>query len=255
MDDVRNLIARLKNRGVELSDDDAVVEMILDFNHESPRNVSSVHRSTNQYSYQLLTIVGMDQWFSRGRLSQQELTDVELPFVAKVYKRRSAAASGGLSGTEKYRRAQQAFGCICGEMARLDGADIESAMTQLDQWWYNLRQGRTSLPQPATEHNGDTDQGDGSSGSTGGVGSNEVRGTVRDHDDDSEKRGSGPNDGSNDETPTQISRRPPGNTQTVANLTDAAKIPKVRRAGKGWSADIKPLEAENQGGGRIERVQ
>ncbi|KAG3111029.1 hypothetical protein PI125_g9497 [Phytophthora idaei] len=45
MDDVRNLIARLKNRGVELSDDDAVVEMILDFNHESPRNVSSVHRS------------------------------------------------------------------------------------------------------------------------------------------------------------------------------------------------------------------
>ncbi|KAG2767871.1 hypothetical protein Pcac1_g21000 [Phytophthora cactorum] len=150
------------------------------------------------------------RWFSRGRLSQQELTDVELPFVAKVYKRRSAAASGGLSGTEKYRRAQQALGRICGEMARLDGADIESAMTQLNQWWYNLRQGRTSLPQPATEHNGDTDQGDGSSGSTGGAGSNEVRGTVRDHDDDSEKLGSGPNDGSTDETPTQISRRPPG---------------------------------------------
>ncbi|KAG2807214.1 hypothetical protein PC116_g21561 [Phytophthora cactorum] len=60
MDDVRNLIARLKNRGVELSGDNAVAEMILDFNHELPRNVSSVHRSTNQYAYQLLTIVGMD---------------------------------------------------------------------------------------------------------------------------------------------------------------------------------------------------
>ncbi|KAG2970894.1 hypothetical protein PC118_g16601 [Phytophthora cactorum] len=45
MDDVRNLIARLKNRGVELSGDNAVAEMILDFNHELPRNVSSVHRS------------------------------------------------------------------------------------------------------------------------------------------------------------------------------------------------------------------
>ncbi|KAG2886886.1 hypothetical protein PC114_g19056 [Phytophthora cactorum] len=95
MDDVRNLIARLKNRGVELSGDNAVAEMILDFNHELPRNVSSVHRSvrrdtgvvlvtgghtramldsfpevlqmdcthkTNQYAYQLLTIVGMDQY-------------------------------------------------------------------------------------------------------------------------------------------------------------------------------------------------
>ncbi|EEY56212.1 uncharacterized protein PITG_23315 [Phytophthora infestans T30-4] len=42
MDDVHNLLRRLR---VELSDNDAVAEMIMDFNRESSANVSSVHES------------------------------------------------------------------------------------------------------------------------------------------------------------------------------------------------------------------
>ncbi|ETO69805.1 hypothetical protein F444_13671 [Phytophthora nicotianae P1976] len=45
MQDVRNLVARLRNSGAELSDDDAVAERIVNFNVESPMNVSSVHES------------------------------------------------------------------------------------------------------------------------------------------------------------------------------------------------------------------
>eukprot|EP00644_Phytophthora_capsici_P013632 jgi/Phyca11/117333/e_gw1.33.132.1 len=45
MDDVRNLIARLKCKGADLSDNDAVAEMILDFNLESPKNVSTVNEN------------------------------------------------------------------------------------------------------------------------------------------------------------------------------------------------------------------
>ncbi|EGZ06858.1 hypothetical protein PHYSODRAFT_530178 [Phytophthora sojae] len=46
MDDVRSMIRRMKTQGsVELSDDDAVAEMILNFNGDSPANVASVHES------------------------------------------------------------------------------------------------------------------------------------------------------------------------------------------------------------------
>ncbi|ETK73395.1 hypothetical protein F441_20114 [Phytophthora nicotianae CJ01A1] len=43
--DVRNLIARLKKNGAQLSDDDAIAEAVVDFNMESIRNVSTVHQS------------------------------------------------------------------------------------------------------------------------------------------------------------------------------------------------------------------
>ncbi|KAG2856154.1 hypothetical protein PC129_g23595 [Phytophthora cactorum] len=45
MDDVHNLLRRMRQQGAELSDDDAVAEMIVDFNRKSSANVSSVHES------------------------------------------------------------------------------------------------------------------------------------------------------------------------------------------------------------------
>ncbi|KAG6946638.1 hypothetical protein JG688_00015942 [Phytophthora aleatoria] len=45
MDDVRNLLTRMRNTGVQLSDNGAVAELILGFNQDSPKNVSSVHES------------------------------------------------------------------------------------------------------------------------------------------------------------------------------------------------------------------
>ncbi|KAF1785714.1 hypothetical protein GQ600_7535 [Phytophthora cactorum] len=44
--------------GVELSDDDAVAEMILDSNHESPRNASSVHQSARGDTGAILVTYG-----------------------------------------------------------------------------------------------------------------------------------------------------------------------------------------------------
>ncbi|KAG2995269.1 hypothetical protein PC118_g3082 [Phytophthora cactorum] len=77
-------------------------------------------------------------WFGQSRLSQQELTEVATPFMAKIYKAHSQAGGGSLSEAEKYRRARQAFGRISGELARFGDHGFESAMSQLDQWWYNL---------------------------------------------------------------------------------------------------------------------
>eukprot|EP00644_Phytophthora_capsici_P006109 jgi/Phyca11/129985/e_gw1.89.88.1 len=45
MNDVYNLLHRLRNQGDELSDDDAVAEMIVEFNKASSANVSTVHES------------------------------------------------------------------------------------------------------------------------------------------------------------------------------------------------------------------
>ncbi|KAG3048724.1 hypothetical protein PC121_g19310 [Phytophthora cactorum] len=107
MDDVHNLLRRMRQQGAELSDDDAVAEMIVDFNRKSSANVSSVHESargdsgvisftsghmramldnfpemiqmdcthkTNQYNYQLLTMFAMDQ-FGEGQPVQYSLIE------------------------------------------------------------------------------------------------------------------------------------------------------------------------------------
>ncbi|ETI33895.1 hypothetical protein F443_19466, partial [Phytophthora nicotianae P1569] len=105
MDDVRSMISRL--RSVELSDNDAVSEMIVEFNLESSKNVSTVNENargdtgvisftsghmramldsfpeviqldcthkTNQYNYQLLSMVAMDQ-YGQGQPIQYSLLE------------------------------------------------------------------------------------------------------------------------------------------------------------------------------------
>ncbi|KAG4225578.1 hypothetical protein PC116_g25994 [Phytophthora cactorum] len=51
MDDVRDLLTRMRNTGVQLSDNDAVAELILGFNQESPKNVSSLSRGASNGLY------------------------------------------------------------------------------------------------------------------------------------------------------------------------------------------------------------
>ncbi|KAF1794952.1 Ulp1 protease family, C-terminal catalytic domain [Phytophthora cactorum] len=121
MDDVRDLLTRMRNTGklrrtfvvdilygctgVQLSDNDAVAELILGFNQESPKNVSSVHETPN------------------------DLTEIDDPFVAKLYKSKQAETNsdGHLSGPEK--------------------RNFERELSAFDQWWYNLRQGHAASEQ------------------------------------------------------------------------------------------------------------
>ncbi|ETI52757.1 hypothetical protein L915_04076 [Phytophthora nicotianae] len=65
-------------------------------------------------------------------LSQQELTEVAAPFVAKIYKDHLQAADGRLSIAKKYSQAQQALSRISGELARFEDDAFASAMSQLD---------------------------------------------------------------------------------------------------------------------------
>ncbi|ETI29946.1 hypothetical protein F443_22936 [Phytophthora nicotianae P1569] len=116
MDDVRSMISRL--RSVELSDNDAVSEMIVEFNLESSKNVSTVNENargdtgvisftsgqmramlnsfpeviqldcthkTNQYNYQLLSMVAMDQ-YGQGQPIQYSLLETNSDWnMAKAF--------------------------------------------------------------------------------------------------------------------------------------------------------------------------
>ncbi|KUF88779.1 RAD50-interacting protein 1 [Phytophthora nicotianae] len=105
MQDVRNLVARLRN---------SVIDQVLG--------------------------CGFCRWYGRSRLSTQGLSKVAKPFVAKVFKRDDAAISRDRTEKEKFRRAQQAFGRISGELARLGDEAFDAAMDQFEGWWHNLRQ-------------------------------------------------------------------------------------------------------------------
>ncbi|ETP50560.1 hypothetical protein F442_04183 [Phytophthora nicotianae P10297] len=71
-------------------------------------------------------------YFGQSWLSQQELTEVAAPFVAKIYKDHLQAADGRLSIAKKYSQAQQALSRISGELARFEDDAFASAMSQLD---------------------------------------------------------------------------------------------------------------------------
>ncbi|KAG3050030.1 hypothetical protein PC121_g18615 [Phytophthora cactorum] len=65
MDDVRDLLTRMRNTGVQLSDNDAVAELILGFNQESPKNVSSLSRGASNGLYaqdQPIQLSATDNW-------------------------------------------------------------------------------------------------------------------------------------------------------------------------------------------------
>ncbi|ETL27708.1 hypothetical protein L916_18779, partial [Phytophthora nicotianae] len=92
----------------------------------------------------LLSSPGKPRWFGQSRCSPDELSELSDPFVAKIFKSKLNATPGnaGLSEPQKYRQAQQAFVRIGDELARLEDGEFVCAVQQLDQWWYNLRQGK-----------------------------------------------------------------------------------------------------------------
>ncbi|KAF1779240.1 Zinc finger, SWIM-type [Phytophthora cactorum] len=66
---------------------------------------------------------------------------------AKIFEQPTASA---VMQTEqqKYRRAQQAFSRISGEISQFSDDAFDSAMSQFGEWWHNLRQGQTVIPPP-----------------------------------------------------------------------------------------------------------
>ncbi|KAG2908080.1 hypothetical protein PC114_g10594 [Phytophthora cactorum] len=107
------------------------------------------------------------RWYDQSRLSTQDLSEVAKPFVAKIFEQPTASA---VMQTEqqKYRRAQQAFSRISGEVSQFSDDAFDSAMSQFGEWWHNLRQGQTVIPPPHSSggrgHHDHSKEG----GSTGG---------------------------------------------------------------------------------------
>ncbi|KAG3005877.1 hypothetical protein PC120_g17703 [Phytophthora cactorum] len=166
--------------------------------------------------------------FGQCRLSQQELIEVATPFVANICKAHSQAGGGSLSEAEKYRHAQQSFGHISGELARFGDHEFESAMSQLDQWWYNLRNGQASIEQPASSQNDDREH-DGDS-SEGGAGEGGTATDANSGQDTTLNEGKAdPNDESDDKPPTQVAGPA---TRAAATSTTPARVPKIKLNGK-----------------------
>lgn len=87
------------------------------------------------------------RWFGQSRLSPQGLSEVARPFRAKIFERETPATTRTQTEQEKYRRAQQAFGRISGELAQFKDEAFDSAMNQFDILWHNLRQGQITVGQ------------------------------------------------------------------------------------------------------------
>jgi len=108
------------------------------------------------------------RWYGQSRLSAEGLSEVAKPFVAKIFK--PEKPSNPKTEQEKYRRAQQTFDRICGKLARLDDDTFDEAMNQFDNWWHNLRQGKTTMNQIQHEASDEDPKHDRDRGGRGGAG-------------------------------------------------------------------------------------
>ncbi|KAG6962208.1 hypothetical protein JG688_00008717, partial [Phytophthora aleatoria] len=64
---------------------------------------------------------------------------------------------------------QQAFRRISGELFQFSDDAFDSAMSQFDEWWHNLRQGQTVIPPPhSSGSSGHHDNSEGGEGADGG---------------------------------------------------------------------------------------
>ncbi|EGZ28048.1 hypothetical protein PHYSODRAFT_321746 [Phytophthora sojae] len=178
------------------------------------------------------------EWFDQRRLSQDELTEVEQPFVANVFKKKQRAVDGALSVAEKYRRAQKAFDRISGELAQVQDEVFESAMSDLDKSWYNLRHGKTDLLPPPSSGDGGSGSGGGGGGNDGGApggSASQGEGPQEDHHVDNAEEGSMQDeDGSDDGAPTQVVD---STTQAADNEGNPLATLQVKSHGQG-----KPIE-------------
>ncbi|EGZ23222.1 hypothetical protein PHYSODRAFT_324450 [Phytophthora sojae] len=192
MDDVRNL----------LSDDDAVVEMFVNFNLESPLNVSSVHENAHGEA----GVISFTSGHVRAMLDRfPEVIQMDCTHQTNQYNYQLLTMR--LAHGEVHRRAQQAFGRISRELAQVPDEVFESAMSDLDKWWYNLRHGKTDLlPPPSSGDDGSGSGGGGGNdgGAPGGSASQGEDPQEDHHDDNAEEGNMQDEDGSDDEAPTQV---------------------------------------------------
>ncbi|ETP05986.1 hypothetical protein F441_17534 [Phytophthora nicotianae CJ01A1] len=109
----------------------------------APLSSSVVYRKTCGNPFVIPYGAIETRWFGRSRCSLEHLTEIPESFVAKIFKAKggNSTTATALSEPEKYRRAQQTFARIGSELARLDDGEFETALEELDRWWYNLRQG------------------------------------------------------------------------------------------------------------------
>ncbi|ETI36162.1 hypothetical protein F443_17667 [Phytophthora nicotianae P1569] len=109
----------------------------------APLSSSVVYRKTCGNPFVIPYGAIETRWFGRSRCSLEHLTEIPESFVAKIFKAKggNSTTATALSEPEKYRRAQQTFARIGSELARLDDSEFETALEELDRWWYNLRQG------------------------------------------------------------------------------------------------------------------
>ncbi|OWZ01532.1 hypothetical protein PHMEG_00027057, partial [Phytophthora megakarya] len=95
------------------------------------------------------------RWFSQTRCGSTQVAALSSPFQAKLFKVDMTTAPAALTEREKFRRAQQMFGRISSELATFPDDSFESAMSQFDDWWHNLRNGQSSIVD-ATQVSSDT---------------------------------------------------------------------------------------------------
>ncbi|KAG2988240.1 hypothetical protein PC120_g23431 [Phytophthora cactorum] len=101
-------------------------------------------------------------------------------------------------------------------------------MSQLDQWWYNLRNGQASIEQPASSQNDDRDHdGDNAEGGTG-EGGTATDANSGQYTTPNEGKAD-PNDESDDEPPTQVAGPA---TRAAATSTTPARVSKIKLNGK-----------------------
>ncbi|KAG3023648.1 hypothetical protein PC121_g8429 [Phytophthora cactorum] len=83
------------------------------------------------------------------------------------------AATGVCSDADRAaekKAAQQAFRRISGELFQFSDDVFDSAMSQFDEWWHNLRQGQTVIPPPhSSGSSGHHDNSEGGEGADGGA--------------------------------------------------------------------------------------
>ncbi|KAI9995369.1 hypothetical protein PInf_012426 [Phytophthora infestans] len=168
-----------------------------------------------------------------SRLQLQQLSEVADPFVAKIFKAKGSTATGasGLSEAEKYRRAQQAFVRIGGELARFPDDQFESALEAMETWWYNLRQGHITDEEVVQTRPHTPDKSDDDTGSASGFGDSrndppDTTGTPNGSKNESNEKD---NDEYDAESATQVAES--GTQMTITDCNTASTPLLVRLSG------------------------
>ncbi|ETM45965.1 hypothetical protein L914_09092 [Phytophthora nicotianae] len=165
------------------------------------------------------------RWFGQSRIRIEDIAELATPFVAKIFKTETDDLERPLSEKEKYRRAQQAFGRIGGELSQFPDDVFESAMSQFDTWWHDMRHGNASMIATRKDTSDDKmDDDEDDSGAAGGsVGGSTP--SPKEGVNEGYTRSTSPDSDGDSATPTQVANSPVGSVEIRLN----GSAPKVGR--------------------------